>query len=102
MTYKRKIALEVDVYKLPDEMKSLVHVCGVYFLIKNGEIDYIGKSTNICNRLTSHHVYDRKAHKEIWVYPVDYKLNYKLHQIEYELIRNLRPPGNTHGIRHHG
>ena len=95
---KKVLQLEVDIYKMPEQLPDLKCKSGIYFLVSNGVIDYIGKSVSINNRLMGHHVFDRNKHDEVWVYPIHHTERYKQKTIEYQLIRALRPASNTHGV----
>jgi hypothetical protein len=90
--------ITVDVYKTSEGLRQLDLVSGIYFLVCNGSIDYIGRSTGISNRLTSHHVFDRSKHDEIWVYPVPHKEAWTQHLIEDDLIKHFTPPSNQAGL----
>lgn len=100
----REVKMNLQVYTMPDDYKALSRISGVYFLVRRGIIDYIGRSFNIGNRLTSHHIFDRNYHDEIWVYPITPpdRLE-RWHQqviIEGGLIKELRPHKNKAGLKH--
>ena len=90
--------INVKVYEVPEEFRLLTHVSGIYFLIHKGEIDYIGRSVNIANRLTSHKVFDRTWHDEVWVYPIPREKAWTHHLVEDELIKHFSPPSNQSGL----
>lgn len=94
----RDVRLRLLVFNMPKDYKDMWGVSGIYFLIHKGEIEYIGRSTNVGNRLTSHHIFDRNYHDEVWIYPVPYEDRLIHHFYEYDLIHELRPPRNTHGL----
>jgi len=69
-------------------------LCGIYFLMHDGEIDYIGRSVNIGNRLNGHHVFDKTYHDAIAVYEVPFRNAWKLKNIELDFIKQYLPPRN--------
>lgn len=75
-------------------IKDLYQLCGIYFLIHGDEIDYIGRSVNIGNRLCGHHVFDRKYHTLIAVYEVPFKDARNLKNIERKFIKEFHPKRN--------
>jgi excinuclease UvrABC nuclease subunit len=85
-------------YYTKDGLKQLRRVSGVYLLIHAGKLEYIGRSSNVENRLTSHHVFDRNYHDEIHVIEIPFEDNYyQQRTIELELIHRYSPPRNING-----
>jgi excinuclease UvrABC nuclease subunit len=60
---------------------------GVYFLIKDGEIVYIGKSVNLRSRLNTH----RREKDFDSVYVLECEGDFPLFMNEYNHIRKFRP-----------
>jgi hypothetical protein len=78
-------------------LKELYGLCGIYFLVHQKEIEYIGRSVNIGNRLMSHHVFDRKHHDEILVCEIPFEYRWKLKNIELDFIHDIMPVKNING-----
>jgi len=85
-------------YKIPEQLKELSQVSGIYFLMHDGELDYIGRSTNIANRLNGHHIFDRHWHDEVLVHEIPYKEKHRHHIVENDLIKLYKPPKNIAGL----
>lgn len=66
-------------------------VCGVYLLVSDGEISYIGQSVNVIARCSFHRKYKKFA-RAVYV-PCERQ---DLDQLEGALIRYFDPPGNGH------
>lgn len=64
------------------------HRSGIYFLVRMGEIIYVGKSVNIAARLASHHI----DYEEVAWLPVARE---HLGQVEEAYLRILEPPLNS-------
>ncbi|WP_120636053.1 helix-turn-helix domain-containing protein [Ruegeria sp. EL01] len=62
---------------------------GVYFLILNGHVVYVGQSRNIVQRINTHRA--DKAFDKVQVFPCE---PYELNDYEGFFIRLLRPPLN--------
>jgi hypothetical protein len=65
------------------------HICGIYFLFKEGNLQYVGKSVNIAQRIGTHTItkdFDSYAYIEVPEKQLDLK--------EKELISLFRPPLN--------
>jgi len=71
-----------------------VSLCGIYFLIKNKEIVYVGKSTNIRSRIVNHY-FSKKDFDRISVIELDKS---RLDSYEKHYIKSLRPKFNTLGV----
>jgi excinuclease UvrABC nuclease subunit len=85
-------------YYTKDGLKQLRRVPGIYLLVHAGEIDYIGRSVSIGNRLTSHHVFDKNYHDEIHVIEIEAGYNScNQRGVELELIHRYSPPRNING-----
>lgn len=64
-------------------------VCGVYFLIKDRQLVYVGQSKNVPQRLLTHH--HRGRFDSVCVLPTDLS---KLDTVEWYYINLFRPPFN--------
>lgn len=84
-------------YQSSDGLKHLFRKSGIYLLIHMGQVDYIGRSRNIGNRLTSHHIFDRTYHDQIGVLEIPFKDSYKMRKTEIDLIHLINPPKNITG-----
>lgn len=92
-----KIMKNTKVFYSQYGLKQLYRLSGIYFLIHDGKIDYIGRSVNIGNRLMSHHVFDRNYHEIIGVYEIPFQDWYGMKTLELKLIHELKPPSNING-----
>jgi len=90
--------------KLEDEKYAhLPEACGVYyFYSESGELLYVGKSTNIKNRIKSHFRLDLKRKKDIQLKGQIAHIDFKLYPhdivakiVESMEIKKYRPPFNT-------
>ena len=86
----------VSVYNMPHDFFDLRLQSGIYFLYHNETLEYIGRSTNILNRLTSHHVFDRNYHNKVVVYHMP-KNQFMQKRKEREYIKKYDPPKNING-----
>lgn len=82
--YKR--ALDSDQIKQVDLISDLPSCSGVYFVIRNDAIIYIGQSRNLRNRLSNHHVYKQGDDVQYWLISQD-----QLRWMEWVLIAILKP-----------
>ena len=73
------------------EMAIPPQVCGVYFLLWENEIIYIGQSTNIIQRICSHVTEGKKGFDRVLYLPCPQGL---LDHYERQLIRHIRPCHN--------
>lgn len=66
-------------------------ICGVYFLIKDRRVDYVGQSLDVEDRLREHRQAGKAFDSYFWVacHAKD------LRRLETAYIRLLDPPGNT-------
>jgi hypothetical protein len=64
-------------------------ICGIYFLIKNNQIVYIGQSVNVKHRLYAH-----KQYKDFDYYYVHECSPEELDTLEAQHIVQFDPPGN--------
>jgi len=69
-------------------------VPGIYFLLNDEEITYIGKSAECCYSRLKQHLVDDKDFNAHYVYGLDPDEN-DLHQIEAELIYRFQPTLNS-------
>lgn len=73
-------------------------VCGIYFLVSEGEIVYVGQSTNIASRI-GNHAAERKQFDSYYYQQCDSK---SLDEMESAYIRKFKPrlnkaaPRNSH------
>lgn len=65
-------------------------LCGVYFLIRDGDVRYVGASTNVIQRLTQHRINGMRFDRFYWM-PCEPQ---KLFAMELEYIKRLNPPEN--------
>jgi excinuclease UvrABC nuclease subunit len=76
------------------DMEELMGKSGVYFLIYDNKIEYIGKSNNIGKRLKNHHIFDRLCNNAVLVYECSKKYSSYISQSEINLIKLLNPTEN--------
>lgn len=79
-----------NLYQLP--IDNIHTPPGVYFLCKDKEIRYVGKSINVAHRLMYHIAENTKEFNAVFYIPCPYS---KLTEIESALIRYFRPMYNT-------
>jgi hypothetical protein len=86
----------LKVFETKNGLRALSRMTGIYFLVHQEEIEYIGRSVNIGNRLTSHHVFDRKHHDHILVYETGFNPHtiFNLKNIERNFIKLINPARN--------
>lgn len=84
-----------------NEINKVTTLPGVYVIYKNGEIFYIGQSTNVKTRLIGHkklkndHYYGRRRDEDVYHIKVrTYKRRGMMLMQEYRLIKKLNPSGN--------
>ena len=82
--------------KYLDKLMVVESVTGIYFLVKDGKIVYVGQSTNIFARVGTHKT-DKDFDKAIYFECPSTELD----DLEYELINILQPEYNKTG-RHQG
>ncbi len=84
--YPRKFALHVS--------NLYYYKPGVYFLWKHGELQYIGQSENVSQRVRGHRVF-RMSERKGWVVGViPVKSRVKRFALERECIKRFAPPLN--------
>jgi excinuclease UvrABC nuclease subunit len=87
-------------YPTSDDMEELMGKSGVYFLIYDYQIEYIGKSKNIGKRLKNHHIFDRLCNDAVLVAEYDKRYKFYMDQAEINFIKLLNPPRNkSHKIK---
>jgi len=87
-----KIPLELTgISDLKEIVINKINESGIYFLCKNKEIVYIGKSLNITQRIGIHLFENEKDFDEVFY--ILYKKN-TLDIIEFSLIRHFQPKYN--------
>jgi hypothetical protein len=87
--------------KFSTNIINLLGICGIYFLMKDELIDYIGKSVNIGIRLSHHHIFNNNYHNLLFVYEYPYSHKDNLPNIEKNLILILKPKKNkTHNTNY--
>lgn len=69
-------------------------VIGLYFLVEDNELVYIGKSDNIMNRILTHRREGRKKFDSFFIIPVE--LSCDLPELEAEFIDRYKPKYNVH------
>ena len=69
---------------------NVIGVCGVYFLVRRGKVEYVGQSINVNARIATH-IQSGKTFDE-WCYIPCSPQNLNL--IESLYIHALKPPGN--------
>jgi hypothetical protein len=76
-----------------DEKKNLPHESGVYLLVRDGDLEYIGESEDIRRRITpgGHHIYDGS---DAWVFGVILANERERKSLEKLLIKSLHPLEN--------
>jgi len=77
------------------ELQMPEPICGIYFLVHNGEIVYIGQSRNIAQRIWGHEGEKRKTWDRVFFLRVP---DYDLDAIEGTLLRCLKPSGNARTV----
>ena len=65
--------------------------CGVYFLLREGEVVYVGKSRNVVCRVAQHIFENTKEFNEVFYVPL---VKEELDRFEAEMIRALEPKYN--------
>jgi len=93
-----QLPIEVRVFNWQEHRKHLYEESGIYFLVNQGVIEYIGRSVKIGSRLSSHHVFDPCRHNEIYVYRISHREAWKHHYVEDELIKLFKPLLNKAGL----
>lgn len=68
---------------------------GVYLLVSNKKVLYIGKSIDVGKRLHNHHVFDPDLHDEIWL--IEESNENIVRKLEDWLIRTFQPLQNKAG-----
>ena len=77
------------------DIENMLH-CGVYFLLLEGEIVYIGRSVNIYSRVSTHLYEKTKVFDEVKFIECDKK---HLEELEYTCINKFKPRLNKVGGR---
>lgn len=99
LTVRSKPAIEDAVQRAAVDVKQLVQPCGVYFLLNDNEIVYVGQSVDVFSRVLSHGKDPSKVfNRSCWV-PVSRD---ELDDVEGALIAMLKPKHNTRGVSQHG
>ena len=78
--------------KYLDKLMVVESVTGIYFLVKDGKIVYVGQSTNVFARVGTHKT-DKDFDKAVYFECSSTELD----DLEYELINILQPQYNTTG-----
>ena len=78
--------------KYLDKLMVVESVTGIYFLVKDGKIVYVGQSTNIFARVGTHKT-DKDFDKAVYFECPSTELD----DLEYELINILQPQYNKTG-----
>ena len=89
-----KLKQLLDIYELPlpQFTEKIPPSRGLYFLVRSGSIEYIGKTKNFLKRLTKSHSIYNKAEHEVFVIVIE---NQKLLDgVEAALISAIRPSLN--------
>ena len=95
----RKDALEYFEcnFKCLNPFGAKMNYGGVYAILGVGTLTnqfiYIGSTINFRNRLSAHAIYDPSIHS-VWVMRLGNRLVAEREEIEYELIRAIRPTKN--------
>lgn len=99
---KRAVSAIKDVPRLVQELsaaavpaKSIQQICGVYFLLHDKEVVYVGQSVAILYRVHQHVVEGKKSFNR-WCY-IDVKKD-QLNEVEQFYITLLRPRLNKAGM----
>lgn len=80
----------LDQYKQEINKFSFHRTSGIYFLFKDGKLQYIGKAYDIHIRISSHQN-NNLVFDDIYYIPID---GLDIYLIERELIKHFRPPLN--------
>lgn len=70
-------------------LSPVSHICGIYFLVHQGDVIYVGQSVNVVARLPGH---KGKEHDDVFFLRVPQS---ELDVVEAEFIRILKPPLNV-------
>jgi hypothetical protein len=97
---KRLILNQADLLSIDDILETSMEIpktCGIYFLINNNEIVYVGQSINIHQRLQKH-LYEKQFDK-INIIPCE---RFELNRMESLYINKFKPKLNVAGINNAG
>lgn len=80
----------LDTYKFEytNNYKFFDNVSGIYALIYNDEVIYVGQSRNIKKRLGAHHCYETNIKRAMKNYEKDNRESYLNEKARYEFIRD--------------
>ena len=99
LVVKGRPAIESAVRNAAAELPSCTQGCGVYFLLEDSNIVYVGQSVDVAMRVAQHRKDSSKVfNRACWVpVPKD-----ELDDVEAALIALLKPRHNTRGVIEHG
>lgn len=79
--------------RLADNIKGIMADSGVYLLIREGRVVYVGTSKNCAARIAEHRINGRAYDKAFYIYAEESERV----ELERALIRSLRPEQNKAG-----
>jgi hypothetical protein len=92
-SYKKGLPAALEVYRASIRRYRHVRLAVVYFLIKDGEVVYVGSTTGLGSRIATHRA--DKDFDDVFYIPVPRAL---MLSIERDMIQNFRPPLNLKGL----
>jgi excinuclease UvrABC nuclease subunit len=78
----------------PAKLLDATPICGIYFLLLNGSIVYVGQSTNVLQRVWNHQTEGIKEHDSVFYVECSIKL---LDSLEQHYIKLYKPRYNKVG-----
>ena len=81
--------------EIAPEIELPQKLAGIYFLFQDGELKYIGKTTDVYRRLKDH-IHTKKFNRVLF-FEIKCPTPSLLTKVEQSLIAYLNPLGNVHG-----
>lgn len=82
--------VEIDEKFIIENSQKVSYPCGIYFLVKDSKVVYVGKSLNVYARIREHKEFD---FDKVFILPYDVNL---LNKAEKYFIDKFSPPLNKH------